>query len=224
MPVSLGIGNIAVGNGGNHSPSAGIPAHHDQEDLYAASDDVFYTKGRNAFKIGTLITNWKQRMELQNTLRGSLSFNSIANFLTGSLPNVNNSYSGSTPGSIIRRDYTSGTMGYYIQDDIRATSRLTLNAGLRYEFLYPNFHEVNGYQAALINLVYTDAQTTVGPVIKDRTYKDFSPRLGFAWDVKGDGKTSVRGGGALLFDVGNIGPVLYRRRRARRPRLLPPAR
>ena len=193
-----GIGSLTIGSGIT-SFSPGLVVHHDQK-IYSWSDDVFYTRGKNAFKFGFLMTNWKQRMELQNSLRGSISFANIANFLNADYT----SFSSTTPGATIQRNWTSGTAGFYAQDDIRATSKLTLNAGLRYEFLYPNYHEVNGLGAALQN-VLTDANTTPGEAIKNPSLRDFSPRVGFAYDVFGDGKTAIRGGLAYLYDIGNLG-------------------
>jgi len=51
-----------------------------------------------------------------------------------------------------------------------------------------------------------DPKTTVGPPFgKNPSLRNFSPRFGFAWDVRGDGKTAVRGGFGLLYDVANMG-------------------
>ena len=197
---SYGIGSISTG-GGISGFSPGLVVHHDQK-IYAWSDDIFYTKGRHSLKFGFLMTNWKQRMELQNSLRGSISASSLARFLNG----FYTSFSSTTPGANIQRNWTSGTMGFYAQDDIRVTSRLTVNAGLRYEFLYPNYHEVNGLGYALRNL--SDTAATPGGAINNPSTRDFSPRVGFAWDVFGNQKTALRGGAAILYDIGNLGAAL----------------
>ena len=204
---SYGIGSITVGSGiSGFAP--GLVVHHDQK-IYAWSDDIFYTKGRNSLKFGFLMTNWKQRMELQNSLRGSLSFSNLARFLNG----YYTTYSATTPGSSIQRNWTSGTMGFYAQDDIRVTSRLTVNAGLRYEFLYPNYHEVNGFGSAVRDYATADPSNStggavLGDAIQNPSLHDFSPRVGFAWDMFGDQKTSLRGGAAILYDIGNLGAAL----------------
>jgi hypothetical protein len=49
---------------------------------------------------------------------------------------------------------------------------------------------------------------TLGGPIKNPTLHDFSPRVGFAWDVFGDQKTSLRGGAAILYDIANLGAAL----------------
>jgi hypothetical protein len=75
---------------------------------------------------------------------------------------------------------------FFMQDDWRFSSRLTLNIGLRYEFQQnPNPTKVN------------PALPITGNKVSDKN--NFGPRFGFAYDVNGDGKTAVRGGYGVYF-------------------------
>lgn len=77
-------------------------------------------------------------------------------------------------------------LNYFVQDDWRVTPRLTLNLGLRYEYqLNPDPVNVN------------PALPQTNNKVDDRN--NFGPRIGFAVDVSGDGKTSVRGGWGLYY-------------------------
>src|SRR6185503_3176390 len=77
-------------------------------------------------------------------------------------------------------------LDYFIQDDWRVTPRFTLNLGLRYEYqLNPDPVNVNP------GLPQTNNK------VDDRN--NFGPRVGFAFDVTGDGKNSVRGGWGLYY-------------------------
>jgi Carboxypeptidase regulatory-like domain/TonB dependent receptor-like, beta-barrel len=187
--------------GNTFGPDVPIPLYENQY-IWSWSDDMFYTHGKHSMKYGTLINRITQEPVGPAFLRGAVTFGSLDNFLLG----IPSNYHAITPGSDYARKYRNETYGFYFQDDYRVTPRFTLNLGLRYEFnTVPR--EVNGKEASLRN-VRQDAAQTIGPLMVNNSLHNFSPRFGFAWDVFGDGKTAVRGGWALLYDISNIGSAL----------------
>lgn len=97
------------------------------------------------------------------------------------------------------RHIVQNSVGFYVQDDWKIKPRLTLTLGLRYD-IFGNIRDRNNIAA---NFLPGQGLVTVGQGI-DRLYnvdyKDFGPRVGFAWDLFGNGKTALRGGYSLTYD------------------------
>ncbi len=176
----------------------GLAPNDKLQNVYTLSDDLFYSRGRHSLKFGTLMNRWQSFTLNGTNMKGSVSFGNIANFLQG----VPSTIQAATVGSIFDRFYNYYSYGFYIQDDLRIKSNLMLNVGLRYEFM-TTLTETHGHGAALRDIQH-DANTTLGAPFRNPSLKNFSPRLGFAWDVKGDGKMAVRGGFGLLYDLSNM--------------------
>lgn len=192
----IGIGAVTTLGTDNTTPNGHV------QDAFSASADLFYAKGRHSLKFGTLINHFDDYLLGGLNYRGTVSFANIQSFLLGQTV----TYSAITPGSVLSRDFTFSTLGFYFQDDLRATSNLTLNLGLRYE-INTDFNEVNNHGSALRDIRH-DAAFVVGLPFTNPSLHNFGPRLGFAWDVMGDGRMAVRGGYGLMFDVANYGAPL----------------
>jgi hypothetical protein len=197
----LQMGTIAIGGITTMGPQGTAPSLLAQN-VFTWSDDLFYTKGKHSLKFGTLINRFQPYNFSKKGYRGTATFANVAGFL-GANPI---SYVAHPPGNIYARTYRYTSLGFYAQDDYRVTPRLTLNLGLRYEFM-TQLHEIYGIQQAIRDIVH-DATTTVGLYYLNPTKKNFSPRVGFAWDVMGDGKTAVRGGFGIYYDLFGIGTTL----------------
>lgn len=170
-----------------------------KETSFTFSDDISWIEGKHSFKFGTLMNRYRTLVNGNTNRWGAFQFNSLQQFLLG----VPSQVTFLAPGTISDRTYVWNTFGFYAQDEWRATSRLTLNVGLRYEF-NTTVTEVTGRGSSVRNLL-TDTTWQLTPALnKNPSLKNFGPRFGFAWDVLGDGKTAIRGGFGILSDIANL--------------------
>lgn len=175
------------------------PTYFYRWNSYQAYDDAFLTHGTHTIKFGLAF----ERMLLKETAlvdpNGIFVFNSLQDFFN------NNPFSFNTgiASTLSPRHLSQNIAGAYVQDDWRALPNLTLNVGLRYEMSsVPT--ESNGKLSNLLNI--TDATPHLGdPFFLNPTYKNFEPRIGFAYDPFKNGKTAIRGG----FGVFDVLPLLY---------------
>jgi hypothetical protein len=133
--------------------------------------------------------------------RGKLVFNSLADFLSGTVD------SGFQYAGDSTRHTFENNFGFYTQDSYRLTSRLTLNFGLRWDY----FGVVGEKNNLLSNVTSFDpaagtftltqvGQTGLGSLYNP-DHRDFAPRVSAAWDVTGKSKTVVRAGFGIFFDA-----------------------
>jgi hypothetical protein len=98
----------------------------------------------------------------------------------------------------VERNWRSTLFAAYLQDELRLAPRFTLNLGARYEYqTLPK--DIRGRDSTLVEL--SDAEPFLGQLFEKTPTFNLSPRLGFAWDATGDGRTALRGGYGLYFDT-----------------------
>jgi len=222
-------------------------------DDYQVRDDLSWTKGAHQFKFGFSWAIYKKVQDYFAETQGGFTFDGSATTPTGTCP-------ANTQCGLDYADFILGDAqhynenGYkgkgtwdaispaaYIQDNWRATNRLTLNLGLRWDGIphtyeanssqsnfYPNLYNpanaplwtdssdsqiasnspglgpspissLQGYQFYL-NGIGVGGKNGIPKGLADNAWLNFGPRLGFAYDLTGNGKTVIRGGYGLMYE------------------------
>lgn len=185
-------------------PSAFTP-DFEVQNTFSVGDDVAWTHGKHSFEIGAEFR--RQQSPLNNgffTDQG-WSFPNYESFVEGQ--DVNSpapiTFLGALPGmQNAYRSFRESDFFPYIQDTWRVSRTVTLDLGLRYDFI-SNPTEIHNELCAFINP--SNPSTTGCTPVKhvfptNPSTRNIDPRVGFAWDPFQDHKTSIRGGAGLFHD------------------------
>ena len=166
------------------------------------NDNLGWVKGRNDIRMGFSMEAIRDNLSVGRYPQGDWEFDTVQNFLANNKPTL---FAATVPGPGSYRSLREKIFGLYIQDDIRVRSNLTVNLGVRYEPT-TTYNVLNGLASNCYVLTSCTVATihTGNPyLLHNPTHKDFTPRIGLAWDPTGSGKTSVRAG----FGMFNVLPL-----------------
>lgn len=195
IPSQRPIGVMNIGGIGQWGADPRAPARG-LRNTYQVSEDVTLQRGAHTMKLGVNLLRFQDN-PLQLAWYGGLyDFPSIREFLQGRPERL----LAMSTRSVIDRAWRQWGIGVYMQEDWRASSRLTLNVGVRYE-VTTVLKETHGRVANLRD-VLRDAEVTIGnPLYLNPSLRNVAPRFGFAYDPRGTGKTAIRGGFGIFFDL-----------------------
>ncbi len=176
------------------------------DNTYTYEDSLQLTKGRHSFSIGGDVRRYQENAIQGIWSSGNVSWSTIQNFLSAGtctgvpactgFPGINSiTTTGVTRPPDGYRGYRQTYGSFYVQDDLRLKSNLTVNLGIRWERLTGPV-EVNGKAATFKNIISDSNWTQLGhePLFETPAgfLKGFTPRLGMAYSM--DPKTSIRAG------------------------------
>ena len=202
-PALQGVPNVRIDGftelGGFHN----FPKLVGPDNVYDFVDQVSNLRGKHAMKFGAEVRIDKVTQGTFRGGRGRIRFQNGSAFM-GETPLE--SFLAGTPSSAAllagdpTRHMTQNLFAAFFQDDWRIAKTVTLNLGLRYELQGVPSEEHN----LLGNFEPSVGLEQVGKNIGSLYKKDptnFAPRVGVAWDVRGDGKTVVRGGASIVYNL-----------------------
>ena len=127
---------------------------------------------------------------------GYYQFTSLQNFLAGQASKLNIL----APGSGTLRHWHMQQVSGYLQDDIRLSRHVAIGVGLRYEMATTPV-ERDGKSGSLSDPLSDASVTTGGPLYLNPSKRNFAPRASLAWDPVGDGRTAIRLGAGVFYDL-----------------------
>jgi Carboxypeptidase regulatory-like domain len=181
-------------------------------DFYSLRDLVSMTKGKHSINFGAELALDKNMIVGNLDNFGVFSFqtsaptttgNALGDFVTGQV----NTMEQDTPYHGLLSDWHTA---FFVQDEYRVTPRVTANLGLRWDIDVPPVESSNltgtfvpGVQSTVIptaplGLLYPGDKGVPRGIV-DLRWHHISPRVGFAWDPFGDGKTAVRAAAGIFY-------------------------
>ncbi len=212
QPTPKSIQSISISG---YFSTGAIPKSKFPRTTFSYIDDLRWTRGRHSFAFGGILEKAQLNMVNQSGLPGTFTFSgdttgsALGDYMLGNLRTFLQSN-----GQHVKNRY--GVMNVYAQDSFRATDRLTLSYGIRYE-PSQTWHDLyrqnqvfypDKYAAQVRSTVFPNAPPGLlfsgdpGVPYWGTTgdYNNVAPRVGFAYDVRGTGELSVRGGFGVFYD------------------------
>jgi hypothetical protein len=200
-----------IGFGGYFFPGLGgfkWPKFQGPDSITQFIDHASYTAGKHSIRFGGDMHYNRVNNAAYGNARGSVTFlggvaigagagsTPLEDFLAG-LPFKSSVEVGNPTLQLHNWAYAG-----FVQDDWRVTKNLTLNFGVRYEYstVPQETHNLLGNFDPNVGMVQVGHQ--IGSLYNP-DHKDFGPRGGFAWDITGNGRTVLRGGGGLMYETVN---------------------
>lgn len=196
----IGFGGYFTGLGGFKWPKFQGP-----DAITQFTDHVSYTAGKHAIKFGGELHHNDVTNAAYGNARGSVTF--LGGVLAGTSTQLEDFFAGYPFKSSVEvgnptLHLHNWAYGAFFQDDWRATRNLTVNLGVRYEFssVVQEDHNLLGNFDPNLGMVQVGHQISN---LYNPDHTNFGPRLGFAWDIGGNGRTVLRGGGGLIYETVN---------------------
>ena len=188
---TVGISNFFTIGGLNQFPQGRL------DHTWQYQDVATYTTGRNSLKFGLDLRRYWLSNRSQFDSKGTWSFGGLQDFLNNKASLLRQSIN---DASFVAKQWNHA---YFFQDDLKATRDLTLNLGVRYEYNTIPLGFFGATDPAI------RAAGVRGPVVPDKN--NWAPRFGFAYSpsnpkgifaaMLGAGRTSIRGGFGIAYDV-----------------------
>jgi hypothetical protein len=198
-PYDFGLPLIDIGSFSPIGATGSVPRSRVDSNWHFI-DNYSWKVGRHDVKFGYEFRRTTIELIQDNSFRGKLVFPDLSSFLNAAIAPTGG---GISLGDTLRHTAENNN-SLYIQDEFRFTPKFTINYGLRWDY-FGVVHEKNNlfYQMSPAN-GGTELQvgSPGGPgSLYNPDYKNFAPRLGFAYDVTGKGQTVVRAGWGLFYDA-----------------------
>src|SRR5262249_5624156 len=207
-PLDFGVPAVYMGYFGYIGGIAGYPITTDPNANWDVSSSFTWTTGKHNIKVGgnfqhayTYSVGNRARTTIDVAGGGTFdNVDSLVGLLLARFDDVARTF-GSTVRNLRQNNFAA-----FVNDEWKPSPRLTVSLGLRYDYTAP-LGEKDDIGA---NFFPDRGLVQLGHGIDSLYASDknnFGPRVGFAWDISGNGRTAVRGGYSLTYDIPNFGSI-----------------